>query len=87
MYRVLRRLCQRKGVDAEMLKMDDIKGRTVEACRRGKAAVENTFVRRHSIPGGAALARDCARAMATLFSADGYVVQSFEVADFRYPAC
>ena len=68
-----------------VLKMDDIRGKAAEACQRGKAAVENTFVRRHSIPGGAALARDCARAMATLFNADGYAVQSFEVTDEKAP--
>ena len=69
----------------KMLKMGDIKGKAVEACQRGRTALENTFVRRHGIPGGAMLARDCARAMATLFSADGYAVQSFEVADENAP--
>ena len=68
-----------------MMKIDDIKERTVEACQRGKAVLEDTFVRRHCIPGGAALVRDCARAMATLFSADGYAVQSFEVTDEDAP--
>lgn len=68
-----------------MLKMDDIRGKAAEACQRGKTVIEDTFVRRHSIPGGAALVRDCARAMATLFNADGYAVQSFEVADEDAP--
>ena len=49
-----------------MLKMDDIKERAVEACQRGKTVIEDTFVRRHSIPGGAALVRDCARAIPTV---------------------
>lgn len=64
-----------------MLKFDDIKKKAVETCQQGMTVLENTFVRCHRIPGGAALVRDCARAMAELFNADGYAVQSFEVTD------
>ena len=63
------------------MKFDDIKKKAVETCQQGMSVLENSFVRRHRIPGGAALVRDCARAMAELFNADGYAVQSFEVAD------
>ena len=68
-----------------MLKFDDIKKKAVETCQQGMSVLENSFVRRHRIPGGAALVRDCARAMAELFNADGYAVQSFEVADEDAP--
>ena len=68
-----------------MLKFDDIKKKAVETCQQGMSVLENSFVRRHRIPGGAALVRDCARAMAELFNADGYAVQSFEVVDEDAP--
>lgn len=69
-----------RGKDV-MLKIDDIREKAVEVCRRGRTAVENTFVRRQSILGGGVLVKDCARSIEDAFLKNGYSVQCFEIVD------
>ncbi len=64
-----------------MLKIDDIREKAAEACRRGRTALENTFVRRQSVLGGGALVGDCAGSIVATFTNKGFLVQSFEIAD------
>ena len=64
-----------------MVDFRDIKVKAGRFCQRGKDVIENAFIRRHVIPGGATLAKNCARAVKVLFETEGFRALSAEVFD------